>query len=252
MATPAACRRSWQARLAPQSTGGRGDRSSDEQLIAPSLRATVDGTGGPAAGGRPVAVAPIDTSVAGQHDASMPPRPLVALVGPLLIASVIAGCGGGDTTTTTVTVTATSAAPPASSTTAEQAAAAAAAVLELQQVMTTLGYYSGPIDGIYGDATTAAVKTMQTALGITADGIYGTETNAALGEKGKGIVTALQTTLATYGYYSGPIDGDYGDATTAAVKKLQGDLGVTVDGRVGPDTVTAFNEAVANGTIKPA
>ena len=41
---------------------------------------------------------------------------------------------------------------------------------ELQQVMTDLGYYDGPIDGVYGDATTEAVKKMQTDLGVTADG----------------------------------------------------------------------------------
>jgi peptidoglycan hydrolase-like protein with peptidoglycan-binding domain len=171
------------------------------------------------------------------------------LVAPLLIAGLIAGCGGGSTTTT---VTATVATTSATTTTAEHAAAAAAMVVELQRVMTNLGYYSGPIDGVYGDATTAAVKTMQTDLGVTADGIYGPETHNALGEKGTSIVQAVQTTLTTYGYYSGPIDGLYGAATIRAVTKLQGDLGVTADGRIGPETVTAFSDAVANGTIKPA
>jgi N-acetylmuramoyl-L-alanine amidase len=37
-------------------------------------------------------------------------------------------------------------------------------VVELQQVMTRLGYYDGPIDGVYGEETTAAVKDMQSAL----------------------------------------------------------------------------------------
>jgi peptidoglycan hydrolase-like protein with peptidoglycan-binding domain len=125
-------------------------------------------------------------------------------------------------------------------------------VAELQTVMTTLGYYTGPIDGIHGPDTTAAVKTMQTALGVTPDGIYGPETHAALKGKGASIVAAVQTTLTEYGYYSGPIDGVYGPATTDAIKKLQTDLGVTADGRLGPETVSAFNEAVASGKIKPA
>ena len=185
----------------------------------------------------------------------MPLGRTALLAVPLLIAVLIAGCGGDDTTTETVTTTVTAASGSttgATTATAEQSVPAAAAVVELQQVMTNLGYYTGPVDGVYGDATTAAVKTMQTALGVTADGIYGPETHAALGEKGNSIVQALQTTLTTYGYYSGPIDGLYGDATTEAVKQLQGDVGVTVDGRIGPDTVAAFNEAVANGTIIPA
>jgi peptidoglycan hydrolase-like protein with peptidoglycan-binding domain len=37
--------------------------------------------------------------------------------------------------------------------------------MDLQKVMTRLGYYSGPIDGIYGDATTAAVTAMQKPSG---------------------------------------------------------------------------------------
>jgi peptidoglycan hydrolase-like protein with peptidoglycan-binding domain len=64
-------------------------------------------------------------------------------------------------------------------------------------------------------------------------------------------VSPVQTVLAKYGYYDGETDGSYGSETRAAVKELQEDLGVTVDGRVGPETVKAFNEAVANGTITP-
>jgi peptidoglycan hydrolase-like protein with peptidoglycan-binding domain len=145
-----------------------------------------------------------------------------------------------------VTVTVTTA-----PTTTGQSAEATAAVIELQQVMTDLGYYSGPIDGVYGDATTEGVKKMQTDLGVTADGIYGPSTHEALKGKGKSIVMELQTGLHTYGYYDGPIDGDYGQSTQDAVKKLQTDLGVTADGKFGPETAQAFQKAVADGTIKP-
>src|SRR4051794_415178 len=117
--------------------------------------------------------------------------------------------------------------------------------------MTRLGYYTGPIDGVYGAATTSAVTAMQEALGITADGVYGPATAAALKGKGKEVVVELQTELTTYGYYTGPIDGSYGPTTKAAVKELQTDLGVTPDGLVGSETVAAFNKAVANGTPTP-
>jgi peptidoglycan hydrolase-like protein with peptidoglycan-binding domain len=156
----------------------------------------------------------------------------------------LAGCGSGGSTTT-VTVTTTVPAAPAEST------PSGPAVAQLQQVMTRLGYYSGPIDGIYGQGTTDGVKKMQTDLGVTSDGIYGPETNAALKNKGHYIVVDIQTALAEYGYYTGPIDGSYGPATQDAVKKLQTDLGVTVDGRFGPETAKAFDEAVASGKIKP-
>jgi peptidoglycan hydrolase-like protein with peptidoglycan-binding domain len=169
-------------------------------------------------------------------------RRLVVAATVLAALAVAAGCGS-DGGSTTVTVTTTVPTTPATPT--------GPAVAELQRVMTRLGYYSGPIDGIYGDATTAGVKEMQTDLGVTSDGVYGPDTHAALRNKGHFVVTEFQTALAEYGYYTGPIDGSYGPATQGAVKKLQTDLGVTVDGRLGPETAKAFNDAVASGQLKP-
>jgi peptidoglycan hydrolase-like protein with peptidoglycan-binding domain len=125
------------------------------------------------------------------------------------------------------------------------------AVADLQTVLTRLGYYSGPIDGVYSPATTAAVAELQKALGVTADGVYGPETDAALKGKARDVIVQVQTVLAQYGYYTGPIDGTYSTDTQAAVKQLQTDLGVTADGRIGAQTIDAFNTAVANGTLKP-
>ena len=173
----------------------------------------------------------------------LPLRGITLAVCGLALAFAVAGCGGSSSTTVTVTTTVTTTAPSPITT---------AVVIELQQVMTNLGYYTGPINGVYGSATTEAVKTMQTDLGVTPDGVYGPETHNALKGKGAGIVSSLQTALTTYGYYAGPIDGQYSEATQEAVKKLQTDVGVTPDGKFGPETATAFDEAVANGTIKPA
>jgi peptidoglycan hydrolase-like protein with peptidoglycan-binding domain len=171
----------------------------------------------------------------------MIPRALALLIGLAAIA-LLAGCGE-DEATTTVTET----------TTAEsEALPTGPAVAQLQQVMTELGYYSGPIDGVYGEETTAAVEEMQTDLGVTADGIYGEETHAALQDKASSITIEIQTVLSEYGYYTGEIDGTYGPETVAAVQALQTDLGVTADGRFGPETADAFNEAVASGELEPA
>jgi peptidoglycan hydrolase-like protein with peptidoglycan-binding domain len=176
-------------------------------------------------------------------------RTLVLFVAVLAVIALLAGCGGDDSAATTVTETVTE------TTTASESQApppSGPAVAALQQVMTTLGYYSGPIDGVYGEETTAAVKEMQTALGVTADGIYGEETHAALKDKASSITVQIQTALSTYGYYTGEIDGTYGPETAAAVEELQTDLGVTADGRFGPETAAAFDEAVASGELQPA
>jgi peptidoglycan hydrolase-like protein with peptidoglycan-binding domain len=185
-----------------------------------------------------------------------------ALIAAFLALAVLAGCGGSSTTTTTTAATTTAATTTTSTTTGTTTATAdtngaSLGVAKLQVVMTSLGFYTGPIDGLYGPETTAAVKSMQQSLGVTADGMFGPETyvalkaNAKVKAKTTAVVVQIQATLKKYGYYTGPIDGVYGDATTAAVKQLQTDLGVTADGKVGPETVVAFNKAVATGQIKP-
>jgi len=161
----------------------------------------------------------------------------VVIVAVVLAVVLTQDSGGGSSTSTTTSASGTTASDPA--------------VADLQRVMTRLGYYSGPIDGVYGSATTASVTEMQKALGVTADGAYGPATEAALKGKAKEVVVQIQTELAKYGYYTGPIDGSYGQDTKAAVAKLQTDLGVTADGIVGAETVDAFHKAVADGTLKP-
>ena len=53
-------------------------------------------------------------------------------------------------------------------------------VTSLQRDLDQLGYYQGPIDGILGPETTAAVQAFQAANGLTVDGIAGPQTLAAL------------------------------------------------------------------------
>ncbi len=55
-------------------------------------------------------------------------------------------------------------------------------------------------------------------------------------------VTAVQTDLATAGYYTGEIDGIYGPETIEAVERLQEDSGLTVTGLMDPPTQTALAE----------
>jgi peptidoglycan hydrolase-like protein with peptidoglycan-binding domain len=56
---------------------------------------------------------------------------------------------------------------------------------------------------------------------------------------------ALQSTLALAGYWSGPIDGQWSDALTAALEDLQSDLGVPATGVVDATTLAAAEKAIA-------
>ena len=47
------------------------------------------------------------------------------------------------------------------------------AVRDLQAALKALGYNPGPIDGVFGATTEAAVKAFQQAKGISADGVVG-------------------------------------------------------------------------------
>jgi len=60
-------------------------------------------------------------------------------------------------------------------------------------------------------------------------------------------VVQLQKALAAAGSSPGKADGDYGDATTNAVKEFQSAHGLTADGIAGPKTLAALETAVQSG-----
>lgn len=54
------------------------------------------------------------------------------------------------------------------------------------------------------------------------------------------VVTQIQTKLQAWGYYSGAADGVFGSATEQAVRSFQRKNGLTVDGKVGAQTLAAL------------
>ena len=54
-------------------------------------------------------------------------------------------------------------------------------VKNIQKKLSSLGFYGGSVDGIYGNNTKSAVKAFQKSCGITADGICGKTTLLYLG-----------------------------------------------------------------------
>ena len=138
-----------------------------------------------------------------------------------------------------------------------------AQVRTLQRRLQTLGEEPGPVDGLFGPVTDAAVRRLQARSGLAVDGLVGPATRKAVRQAqprpvrvGAGIgvpggsaqVHALQRRLRAAGESVGPIDGAYGPRTEAAVRHLQARRGLSVDGVAGPHTFAALERTGRTGT----
>jgi len=121
------------------------------------------------------------------------------------------------------------------------------AVRDLQDALRTLGFDPGPVEGVFGAKTESAVKAFQQSREIPADGIVGRvtwinideadQTHPVLRTGSTGLpVRRLQSRMSAVGFDVGGVDGRFGARTQAAVRKLQQDAGLTVDGIVGAQT----------------
>ncbi len=123
-------------------------------------------------------------------------------------------------------------------------------VAALQVGLRARGVYAGPVDGLAGPGTVAAVR----ALG--GSGLFSARTRAKLGRLGRhplgsravagGAVgwdaAALQFMLAWHGFPSATVDGNFGSHSVAALEKFEGWAGLPVDGVAGPAVVAALRE----------
>ena len=139
----------------------------------------------------------------------------------------------------------------------EAAEQVTAYTIALQTDLQAAGFYEGPIDGIYGPQTVAAVEQLQTEAGLRVTGLVDQATAAALQAKLDELglsaaaeslrqTTALQTVLTLTGYWTGPIDGVWTDELTQALMDFQTALGVEPTGVVDAATIAAFQQAIAN------
>jgi peptidoglycan hydrolase-like protein with peptidoglycan-binding domain len=131
------------------------------------------------------------------------------------------------------------------------------AVKELQHRLTSLGFNTKGVDGVFGPNTEKAVRQFQKAHRLAVDGVVGPATRKALGGKSgssvspqkdvhlSGIlkrgsrgaeVKELQRTLTNHGYNTKGVDGIFGSNTDYAVRQFQKAHHLVVDGIVGPQT----------------
>ena len=155
-------------------------------------------------------------------------------------------------------------------------------VEKLQRALQLKDFYSGVIDGKFGNGTREAVRAFQKKNGLSVNGradngtirkLFGgvAETTAQDDPQMEGIsrigqisvpnttkkgdsgkhVRALQQALKIKGFYKAPIDSSYGDKTVSAVTAFQKRYGLSADGVAGNGTIRKlFGQNAANYTIK--
>ncbi len=131
-------------------------------------------------------------------------------------------------------------------------------VRDLQARLVVLGHATDPDEpGAYGPATENAVRAFQRKRSLLVDGLVGPDTWHELVEAsyspGDRVlylrypsmrgddVRALQATLNQLGFDAGREDGILGERTERAVRDFQRNSGLTVDGIVGPTTLTSLS-----------
>ena len=124
----------------------------------------------------------------------------------------------------------------------------------LQVALRRHGYDPGPIDGVVGPKTKAAVSAFQHRAGIHADGLAGPQTRVRLGRLGRPLfgartlargrigwdVSVLQFLLGRRGFAPPHLNGNFGRGTERAVRRFQHAFGLPADGIAGLATQRAL------------
>ena len=135
------------------------------------------------------------------------------------------------------------------------------AVSTLQSRLTALRFAPGPVDGVFGSLTGAAVRAFQSARGLVADGIVGPLTWSALNAQGAptpspprtpapspwGAGRAVQLNVPFIGYESNDPKGCFNRCTEMAAA-----VGVTVGGPDMRIQVATGEDTRGRVTIDPA
>ena len=134
------------------------------------------------------------------------------------------------------------------------------AVRDLQEALKALGYNPGSIDGVFERRPRLLLRHFSEAKGISAHGAVGkvtwinideadqSEPVLKMGSTGLPVRRA-QKRMSLVGYDVGGVDGRYGAATKGAVKKLQQQRGLAVDGVVGPQTWSIIDSLENEGPV---
>jgi len=131
-------------------------------------------------------------------------------------------------------------------------------VVQLQNHLKRLGFFSINPTGYYGTITEAAVVEFQKEYGLVADGVAGDGTydkmksllngkdSSTVFQKGMSSpeISAVQRYLKRLGFFTLGPTGYFGDATEASVIKFQTKHNISPDGKVGTITYKKIKELI--------
>ncbi|MGI9385198.1 MAG: peptidoglycan-binding domain-containing protein [Methyloligellaceae bacterium] len=121
-------------------------------------------------------------------------------------------------------------------------------VRAIQRELSTRNYDPGPVDGVVGILTRAAIMAYQHDHGLPATGVAseatlqrivlgrgssaGTAGGGAAPDETVALVKAVQQVLAKLGYAPGPVDGIVGGSTRKAIESFERERRLAVTGRI--------------------
>jgi peptidoglycan hydrolase-like protein with peptidoglycan-binding domain len=140
-----------------------------------------------------------------------------------------------------------------------------AAVQAVQAHLRSAGAYSGPADGVWGPDSVAALQRFQASHQLQVTGQLNQATAATLGLDPASLlgtqqaslpptpppadtlrpssVRAIQERLRSLGFYTGGVDGAWGQSTQSAIEQFQQNRGLQPNGQLNPATVSAMGLA---------
>jgi peptidoglycan hydrolase-like protein with peptidoglycan-binding domain len=140
---------------------------------------------------------------------------------------------------------------------------APAGVRAVQDRLRQMGAFTGTVDGVWGEASGAALREFQQGHGLQPTGQLNQATAAVLSLVPADLLRAapdqpqegrqlqerrltpaetrnLQARLGQLGYYRGPVDGIWGPGMQSALQRFQQSSGLQVSGRLNRQSVTAM------------
>jgi len=139
-------------------------------------------------------------------------------------------------------------------------------IRSIQRVLADRGYEPGPVDGVLGAATRAAIMAYEHdhGLPITADASEqllahldpsNDEAYPRAGRPGRmphaeQLVRSVQQSMTMLGYFSGRIDGWPGTDTVRAIREFEAHAGLPVTGRVSARLLARIDDAMQNTRLR--